>query len=274
MHASNGRIFIQLWHAGRVSHSSLRGGAASVAPSAILAPGQTRVATGRTDLEVPRALETDEVRKIVEDFGKSARLAASTGADGIELHAAFGYLVDSFLQDSSNKRTDRYGGSIENRARFALEIVEEMACAMGKDRVGVKLGPSTRIYGMCDSNPTDLFRYLIRTLNGMGIAYIHMMEPSPADLETNTVIIKEPSKTFRSDFSRNIISNVGFSKDTANQIIQSGTADLVSFGKSFISNPDLPKRFKNDAAFNVVDFTTLFTPGAKGYTDYPLLPPL
>jgi N-ethylmaleimide reductase len=272
VHAVGGRIYIQVWHAGRVSHSSMRGGEPPVAPSPIRAEGQTRVAGGKkADLETPRELTIPEIHQIVEDFGKAARRAIDAGADGVEIHGAFGYLIDSFLQESSNQRTDEYGGSPLNRARFAIEVAEAVVHAVGADRVGMKIGPSTRVYGMHDAHPKALFRTVIEGLNSLGLSYLHVMEPSDADLTTGTVVMKEPSATLRPMFKGKLISNVGFTLERAIQALAAGTCDMVSFGKAFIANPDLPRRFVAGGDLAPVDFATLFTPGPRGYVDYPAL---
>lgn len=271
VHAAGGRIFLQLWHAGRTGHSSIRGGELPLAPSAIAAEGKAKTPQGPKDYEVPRALETGDIPRVVEDFRAGAKNALEAGFDGVELHGAFGYLVDEFLQDSSNQRTDRYGGSPANRCRFALEIIQAMVDVWGAERVGIKISPSTRVNGMIDSDPLATFGHLVRELDRIGIAYVHMMEPNEADLKTGTVKIQEPTKTFRPMFERAVISNVGYTKESANAVIAAGTADLVSFGKLFLANPDLPYRFAQSAPLNSWDFTTFYGADEKGYTDYPAL---
>ena len=270
VHASGGRIFLQLWHSGRISHPSLLGGELPVAPSAIAATGTLHTPEGKRPLETPRALETHEIPEIVEQFRKGAENALSVGFDGIELHGAFGYLIDQFLQDGSNQRTDEYGGSIENRARFLLEVVEAVASVWGADRVGIKLSPSNTFYGMHDSNPKATFSYAIDALNRFGLAYLHLMEPNETDLATRDVL-NPVTPLFRPIFKGTLITNGSYDHPKGDSILASGDADLVSFGKLFLANPDLPKRFELDALLNTPDPTTFYAPDEKGYTDYPFL---
>ncbi|WP_366511450.1 hypothetical protein [Moorena sp. SIO4A1] len=223
---------------------------------------------------MPRALETDEIPEIVQQFRKGAENAMVAGFDGIELHGAFGYLIDQFLQDGSNQRSDRYGGSIENRARFLLEVVEAVTSVWGGNRVGIKLSPSNTFYGMRDSNPKAIFSYVINALNPFDLAYIHLMEPNEVDLGTREVL-NPVTPLFRPIYNGTIITNGGYDKDQGNTILASGDADLVSFGRLFIANPDLPKRFELDAELNTPNPKTFYGRGdkdlEKGYTDYPFL---
>jgi N-ethylmaleimide reductase len=274
VHGQGGKIFLQLWHSGRVAHPSLLNGKSPVAPSAIAAVGTLHTPIGKVNLETPRALETEEIPQIVEQFRQGAINALDAGFDGVELHGAFGYLIDQFLQDGANQRTDQYGGAIENRARFLLEVVEAVCQVWEGDRVGIKLSPSNTFYGMEDSNPKATFSYVIEQLNRFSLAYIHLMEPNEQDLATRDVINPVIS-TFRPLYPGVIITNGGYAKSTANQILATGGAELVSFGKLFIANPDLPERFAIDAAFNAPNFATVYGQGEQnleqGYTDYPFL---
>ncbi|MBD2629179.1 alkene reductase [Trichormus variabilis] len=277
VHEQGGRIFLQLWHSGRVSHSSLLGGELPVAPSAIAGVGSLHTPLGKVSLETPRALEIEEITGIVEQFRQGAKNALAAGFDGVELHGAFGYLIDQFLQDGSNQRTDEYGGSIENRSRFLLEVVAAVVDVWGGERVGIKLSPSNTFYGMQDSNPQATFGYVIKALNAFGLAYLHLMEPNEVDLATREVL--NPVITeFRSIYPGTIITNGGYDGITSDsygalreRIIISGNADLVSFGKLFISNPDLPKRLQLNAELNTPDPRTFYAADATGYTDYPFL---
>ncbi|MGJ9420670.1 alkene reductase [Massilia sp. CMS3.1] len=271
VHAAGGRIYCQLWHCGRVSHPDIRGGELPVAPSAIAARGDFFLPSGRVDFPVPRALETIEVEAVVEDFRQAARLAKEAGFDGVELHGAFGYLTDQFLQDGSNQRTDRYGGSVENRARLTLEVTAALIDVWGADRVGVRLSPSSRFYGMFDSDARTTFGYLIEQLNAMRVGYLHLREPNAADLASGTVQIEHVAETFRSLITVPVIANTGFDKAKAEAILATGTADMVAFGVPFIANPDLPERFRLNAALNKPDPTTFYGIGPVGYTDYPTL---
>jgi len=268
VHAKGGRIFLQLWHSGRVSHPSLLGGELPVAPSAVAAVGELHTPDGKRPMEAPRALETHEISEIVEQFRKGAENALAAGFDGVELHGAFGYLIDQFLQDGSNQRTDEYGGSIEKRSRFLLEVVEAVSSVWGADRVGIKLSPSNTFYGMFDSNPKATFGYVIDALNRFGLGYLHLMEPNEVDLATRDVL-QSVTSLFRPIFKGTLITNGGYNQEKGNAILASGDADLVSFGKLFIANPDLPKRFELKAPLNAPDPKTFYAPDEKGYTDYP-----
>ncbi len=270
VHADGGRIFLQLWHCGRISHPSLLGGELPVAPSAIAATGTLHTPDGKRQIETPRALESREIPEIVEQFRKGAENALAVGFDGIELHGAFGYLIDQFLQDGSNQRTDEYGGSIENRARFLLEVVEAVASVWGANRVGIKLSPSNTFYGMYDSNPEATFSYVLNALNSFDLAYVHLMEPNEVDLATRGVL-NPVTPLFRPIYKGTLITNGGYGKEKGDAVLASGDADLVSFGKLFLANPDLPKRFELNASLNAPDPKTFYAPDEKGYTDYPPL---
>jgi N-ethylmaleimide reductase len=232
--------------------------------------GELHTPEGKRTLETPRALETHEIPGIVEQFRKGAENALAAGFDGVELHGAFGYLIDQFLQDGSNQRTDEYGGSIENRARFLLEVTEAVASVWGADRVGIKLSPSNTFYGMYDSNPESTFGYVIDALNRFGLAYLHMMEPNEIDLAARNVINPTTAR-FRPIFKGTLITNGGYDREKGNAILEQGGADLVSFGKLFLANPDLPKRFELNAALNTPNPKTFYGGGETGYTDYPTL---
>ncbi|ODG98307.1 alkene reductase [Nostoc sp. KVJ20] len=270
VHEQGGRIFLQLWHSGRVSHSALLDGELPVAPSAIAGIGSLHTPIGKVSLETPRALETPEISEIVEQFRRGAKNALAAGFDGIELHGAFGYLIDQFLQDGSNQRTDEYGGSIEKRSRFLLEVVEAVASVWGANRVGIKLSPSNTFYGMHDSNPQETFGYAINALNPFGLAYLHLMEPNEVDLGTREVM-NPVTPYFRQIFQGTLITNGGYDRQTGDSILTSGNADLVSFGKLYLANPDLPKRLEFNAHLNAPDPKTFYAPDATGYTDYPFL---
>jgi N-ethylmaleimide reductase len=274
VHRKGGKIFLQLWHSGRISHPSLLEGELPIAPSAIAAIGTLYGPTGKVSLDRPRALETHEIPQIIEQFRQGAKNAMQAGFDGVELHGAFGYLIDQFLQDGSNQRTDRYGGSIENRARFLLEVVEAVCQVWGSDRVGIKLSPSNTFYGIRDSNPLATFSYVLEQLNPLKLAYVHLMEPSEDDLKSGEVINPVIS-TFRPFYSGLIITNGGYDKSKGNQILATDRAELVSFGKLFIANPDLPERFALDSPLNDLDFATIYSKSddrmEQGYTDYPFM---
>lgn len=275
VHGEGGKIFLQLWHSGRVAHSALLDGEQPLAPSAIAGTGKLHTPIGKVDLETPRALKTSEISEIVEQFRLGAVNAKQAGFDGVELHGAFGYLIDQFLQDGSNQRQDEYGGSIANRARFLLEVVEAVTQVWGGDRVGIKLSPSNTFYGMSDSDPKATFSYAIQALNDYNLAYIHLMEPNEADLSTRDVI-NPVLPVFRPLYQGNIITNGGYDQETGNRAIASDGAQLVSYGRPYIANPDLVQRFKQDAELNQPNPRNFYGRGdtedaVVGYTDYPFL---
>ncbi len=274
VHAKGGKIFLQLWHSGRVTHPTLLNGEQPVAPSAIAASGTLHTPVGKVTLETPRALAIDEIPKIVDQFHQGAKNAKQAGFDGVELHGAFGYLIDQFLQDGSNQRTDAYGGSVENRVRFPLEVVDTVIDVWGVKRVGIKLSPSNTFYGMFDSNPQETFGHLLSQLNSLPLAYVHLMEPNDIDLNHREVL-NPVLPIFRPLYDGTLITNGGYDRTQANEAIASGHAELVSFGRPFIANPDLPRRFELDAPLNEPDPATFYGRGADGaevgYTDYPTL---
>lgn len=272
VHAAGGRIFLQLWHSGRVVHSSMMpGGLPPLAPSAIAGVGDLHTYTGKHPMSLPRAMAGDEIRGLTKAFGKAAERARTAGFDGVELHGAFGYLIDQFLQDGSNHRDDEFGGSAENRIRFLLGVIGAAQQAFGAD-VGVKLSPSSRAHGMSDSDPAATFGFLLDQLNSLDLAYVHMMEPLPDD-QLLDPSIKITRHFARKHYSGTLISNGGFSADTSEATLQAKEADLVSFGQLFIANPDLPQRIQAEAALAVPDFSLVYglpgQPIERGYSDYP-----
>lgn len=270
VHEHGGRIFLQLWHCGRISHPSLQpGGTLPVAPSAIAPQGQASTYTGSQPFVAPRALETDEIPEIVDQFRQAAKSAMIAGFDGIELHGAYGYLIDQFLQDGTNQRTDRYGGTIANRVRFLLEVTEAVCQVWGTYRVGIKLSPSNTFNDMHDSDPKATFSYAINALNTFDLAYLHLMEPTPADIRHGGIPI--PVTELRPLFRGTVMANGGYTKETGNVAISSGAADLISFGVLFLANPDLPERFRQNASLNEPDRNTFYGGDEKGYIDYPFL---
>jgi N-ethylmaleimide reductase len=270
VHAAGGRIYGQIWHCGRVAHPDMRGGEQAVGPSPIPATGEFVLPTGRVGFPVPRELRIDEIPVIVADFAQATRNAREAGFDGVELHGANGYLQDQFLQDGSNKRTDAYGGSVENRARLMLETTAAMIAAWSADRVGVRLSPSSHLYGVDDSNKLATFGFLMRALDALRVGYVCLLEPNAKDTERG-VQIRNVAETFRPMTSVPIIVNTGFDKAKANAVIAAGLADLVAFGAPFIANPDLVERLRGDAPLDKPDPATFYTAGPKGYTDYPAL---
>ena len=275
VHEQEGKIFLQLWHCGRVSHPSLLDGKLPVAPSAIAATGKLHTPKGKVEIETPRALESEEIAEIVQQFRTCAKNALEAGFDGIELHGAFGYLIDQFLQDVSNQRSDNYGGSIANRTRFLLEVVAAVTEVWGDNRVGVKLSPSNTFYGMGDSNAKETFSYAIDALNDFNLAYIHLMEASEIDLK-NADVINPVLPVFSSIYQRTIITNGGYDKQKGNEILNKQQAELVSYGRPYIANPDLVERFKVNAELNEPNPQTFYGHGdgddaEVGYTDYSFL---
>ncbi|MCB4791549.1 MAG: alkene reductase [Elusimicrobia bacterium] len=269
VHREGGRIFLQLWHVGRVSHPDFHNGELPVAPSALDVDGEILTPLGRKKLGVPRALETDEIPAIIEQFKKGAENAKEAGFDGVEIHGANGYLLDEFLRDGSNTRTDKYGGNLMNRARLPLEVAEAVAGVWGAGRVGYRVSPHNILRSMSDSNPARTFTYLSKELNSLGIGYIHLIE----SLGGRTPRVPDERRIapkIRKVFTGALILNGGYSLETANVAIKKEACDMVSFGQLFLANPDLPFRFKNKLDLNTPDPETYYTGEEKGYTDYPL----
>ncbi len=277
VHAKGGKMFSQLWHVGRSSNVVMTNGAMPIAPSVIPEYWENSSPSisspkGWIKPSPHRALDIFEIPGIVEDYRKAAERAKAAGFDGVELHAANGYLIDEFLQDGSNKRTDSYGRSIQNRARFLLEIVEVLTSVWGGNRVAVRIGPSEKWNSMSESNPTALFVYVAEQLNRFGLAYLHIIEPEPR-IKGNVISAEgqAPIATaqLRKIFNGKIISAGGFEPDTAEATVEKGDTDLVAFGRHFISNPDLPKRIKLGLPLSDYDRKTFYTFDFHGYTDYP-----
>ena len=271
VHAKGGRIFLQLWHVGRQSHPDLQpNGEAPIAPSAVQADGYAYSKNGEVPFTLPRALELHEIPPIIEEFRAGAYRALQAGFDGVEIHGANGYLPDQFLQDGTNKRTDEYGGPVENRARFLLEVTQAAISVWGPERVGVRLSPSGTYGSMSDSNPPATFGYVTQQLDRLGIGYLHVVEPRIKGTE----LIAEgrppmAAQHLRPKFSRTLIAAGGFTHETAEAILRAGDADLVAFGRHFISNPDLPERLRRGLPLNRYDRSTFYGGDARGYTDYP-----
>jgi len=269
VHAKGGKIFVQLWHVGRVSHVDLQpGGAAPVAPSAIRAETKTFVNNGFHDVSAPRALALAEIPGIIEDFRQAAANAIAAGFDGVEIHGANGYLLEQFLKDGANQRTDAYGGSIENRARLLLEVTAAVAEQIGAERTGVRISPVSPANAISGSNPQAQYDYLVEQLNTLNIVYLHVVEGAtggPRDLAPFDY------SSLRRRFKNTYLGNNGYSLELASAQRAENKADLFAFGRPFIANPDLVERLKTDAPLAVLDPTTLYGGGAKGYIDYPTL---
>lgn len=275
VHAKGGRIFQQLWHVGRQSHVDLQPNRdAPVAPSAIAAEGYAYSKRGEVPFSMPRALELHEIPGIIEEFRSGAERARRAGFDGVEIHGANGYLPDQFLQDGTNKRTDEYGGPIENRARFMLEVTQAAISVWGADRVGVRIAPSGTYGSMSDSDPAATFGYLTTQLDRLGIAYLHVVEPRIKGTE-EIAHGKAPiaAQHLRPKFSRTLIAAGGFTPASAEAVVTFGDADLVAFGRHFISNPDLPERIRRGLPLTPCDRSTFYGGDARGYTDYPTAQP-
>ena len=269
VHRRGGRVFLQLWHVGRISHPSLQpGGTLPVAPSAIQPKGQAYTYEGLKPFVTPRALETDEISEVIAQYRHGAQLATMAGFDGVEIHAANGYLPDQFLRDGTNQRTDRYGGSFENRARFLLETVEAVIAVWGSQRVGVRISPTNPFNDMYDSNPDVTFGYVAERLGKRGLAYLHVVE---ADEHGETTGHKVDFRRLRDLFGGTYIANGGFSYERATETLARGDADLISFGRLFLANPDLPERFAKHAPLNGPDHATFYEGKESGYIDYPTL---
>lgn len=263
------RIFLQLWHVGRISHPDYQpNNELPVAPSAIAPKGNCQTPEGLKPFVTPRALETSEIPAIVEEYRLGAKNALEAGFDGVEIHGANGYLIDQFLRDGTNQRTDEYGGSIENRIRFLLEVTKAVVSVWGADRVGVRLSPGGSFNDMRDSTPEKTFGAAIEALDALEILYVHLREG--AEDEERHGGKKIPASTFRSLFQGALIVNDGYNRQRADAAIANG-ADMVAFGAPFIANPDLPKRLQLGAEISAPDNATIYGGGAKGYTDYPAL---
>ncbi|URV29924.1 alkene reductase [Burkholderia gladioli] len=276
VHAAGGRMVAQLWHMGRLVHPSFNGGATPVSASDTTVPGLTHTYEGRKPLEPARALRIEEIRRVVTDYELAARNAIAAGFDGVEIHAANGYLIDQFLRDSSNLRTDEYGGSIENRVRFLREVTEAVVTAVGPDRVGVRLSPNGASWGVNDSDPHSLFPVAAAALDSFGLAYLHVREAPPTGRIDSTgggardaSDVPPVAPKIRASFHGPLILNSDFDGDRAAQALARGEADAISFGRLFIANPDLPRRIREGLPFANIDQATLYTNGREGYADYP-----
>jgi 2,4-dienoyl-CoA reductase-like NADH-dependent reductase (Old Yellow Enzyme family) len=263
VHGAGGRIALQLWHVGRISHPLFLGGELPEAPSAIRPAGRVSLVRPETEYVTPRAIELSEIPRIVAEFRQGAQNAKAAGFDAVHIHGANGYLLDQFLQDSTNRRDDKYGGSIENRARLMLEVTDAVAGVWGADRVGMHLAPRMDSHDMGDSDRLGTFSYVARELGKRKLAWIAAREAYKDD---------SIGPRLKDAFGGTFIANEGFTFESAQQALDEGWADAVAFGKLFIANPDLPKRFAQGAARNAWDAATFYAGAEKGYTDYPALP--
>lgn len=272
VHERGGKIFLQLWHVGRMSHPDFHGGEVPLSASALNPNSQSYTPKGFKDTVVPKAMALDEIKETIADYGRAAANAMAAGMDGVEIHSSNGYLLHQFFSRTSNIRTDAYGGSIENRARILFEVIEEVKKHVPEGRIGVRLNPSLHgVFGMTlDEESIPTFDYIVKKLNDYKLAYLHLSEPFT---DVTEVPGAEPhiARRYRPMYKGNLMINSGFDQEKGNRVIEDGQADLVAFGKLLIANPDLVERFAKNAPLNAWDDTTFYTPGPKGYTDYPVL---
>ena len=264
VHARGGRIFMQMMHAGRISHPSLLDGATPVAPSAIKPEGQAWTPAGQVDFVTPRELSLDEIAVVIDEYRLATRRAIEAGFDGVELHAASGYLPEQFLSSGSNQREDQYGGSVEGRTRFVLEVLAAMTAEAGADRVGIKISPEMNYNSITDVAPRQTYTYLVEKLRGMGLAYLHVALFGATTVDYHALL--------RPLFDGAYLMGSGLTQESAETVLTENKADAAVFGSAFIANPDLPERFRQGAVLNTADRNTFFAPAtAVGYIDYPTL---
>ncbi len=271
VHARGAKIFIQFMHCGRVAHPlNLPAGARVLAPSAVAAAGEMYTdAEGMKQNAMPQTMTEDDIRTAIHEYAQAAKNAVAAGFDGVELHGANGYLLEQFIRPNSNQRTDRYGGSIENRARFVLEVADAVIKAIGKDKVGIRLSPYGVFNDMPQYDGMDAdYTYLAQQLNALGLVYIHLVDHSPMGAPVVPDSIKQ---MFRRTFKGKLILSGGYDAARAESDLAAGKCDLIAVGRPILANPDLVERWKTGAALNAPDMATFYTPGAKGYTDYPTL---
>lgn len=272
VHEKDGRIFIQLWHVGRMSHPDFHGGELPLSASAINPHSKAYTPKGFKETVTPKEMSIEEIKSTIKDFGRAAANAVEAGFDGVEIHSSNGYLLHQFFSSTSNKRTDEYGGSIENRAKILFEVIEEIKKHIPENRIGVRLNPSLHgIFGMTlDENTIPTFDYIVKTLNKYNLSYLHLSEPFT---DVSEVAHAEPeiAKRYRPLYKGTLMINSAFDQKKGNRFIEEGLADLVAYGKLFISNPDLAERFEKNAGLSSWDESTFYTPGEKGYTDYPFM---
>ena len=266
VHAKGGKIFLQIWHGGRACHPALNNNATPVAPSAIAIEDEVYTPAGKQPYTTPRALELNEIPTIIAGFVTAAKNAKTAGFDGVEVHGANGYLLDQFLRDGSNKRTDTYGGSMANRARLLLEVINAVCDVWGSGHVGVRLSPLNSYNSMQDSNPTALTEYLAQALSPLNLAYLHLMRADFFGQQQGDVV-----SVARQHYTGHLLVNMGYTAEEAATGIAAKAFDAVAFGVPFLANPDLPQRFAQNAPLNTPAPETFYTPGAAGYTDYPFM---
>jgi len=267
VHGEGGRIFLQLWHMGSVVHPDFLDGELPVSSSAVKQQGSLKTPQGRDrEFAIPRSLPIADISEVVQEFASAAKRAIDAGLDGVEIHGANGFLIDQFSRDSINHRTDMYGGSIDNRLRFMMEVVTAVCDEIGSGKVGIRLSPSNSVWGIKDSNPKALFSRAVEKLNEFDLAYLHILEPKPNEHEPEYL-----TPTLRGEYRGNLLINGGYSQTSAEQALVANEADAVTFGTPFIANPDLVDRYKKNAKLAIADSTTFYTSKEKGYTDYPVI---
>ncbi len=266
VHAKGGKIFMQIWHAGRAAHPLLNGGKEAVSASAIAIEDEVHTPEGKKPYTVPRALTKDEIASIVQDFRRAAANAISAGFDGIEVHGANGYLIDQFLRDKANQRTDEYGGPLENRARLLFEVLEAVTAEIGSRRVGLRLSPLNSFNSMADSDPMGWMQYLATELNRFDLAYLHVMRADFFGIQSGDVLT-----VAREYYNGQLMVNMGYSPEEAAATVAANKADVVAFGTGLLANPDLPERVKAGAELNTPNPDTFYSSGVEGYTDYPFM---
>ncbi|WP_343329787.1 alkene reductase [Polaribacter staleyi] len=270
VHNKGGKIFIQLWHVGRISHPDFHNGELPVSASALNPNSKSFTPEGFKDTVTPREMTISDIKQTVEDFKNAAANAVKAGFDGVEIHSSNGYLFQQFFNGSSNKRTDIYGGSIENRARFFFEVLDAMKEVIPQEKIGVRFNPSLDgLFGITmDKDTIPTFEYIIKKLNDYNLAYVHLSEPF-TDVSKVPFAVTEIAKHFRPLYKGTLMINTAFDQEKGNKVLEAGDADLIAYGKPFISNPDLVARFENNLELAAWDQDTFYTQGAKGYTDYP-----
>jgi N-ethylmaleimide reductase len=274
VHQAGGKIVCQLWHVGRHSHPFIQlDGGMPVGPSAVAETGHITTPKGKMVPVVPKALTRSEIKATVEDYRKAAANAIKAGFDGVEIHGANGYLIDQFLNDNSNIRTDQYGGNVPNKVRFALEVVEAIVNEIGAERTGIRLSPSGRNFGVSNENPVETFTYLIEKLNNYKLAFLHLIEPLAHTIQGLENYLASPTIYFKPLIESPVITAGGMTFELADKMLNEGHADLVAFGRDFISNPDLVERYRNQWPLQPYDTETFYGGNEVGYTDYPFYKP-
>lgn len=270
VHEKNGHIQVQLWHVGRVSHPYFHDGKKPPAPSAIKPEAMAFTPDGFKPAPEPRAMSGEEIKETVEDFRKAAARSKKAGFDGAQIHGANGYLIEQFLHSSANQRTDEYGGSIENRARFLFEVIDAVAGEIGEERTSLRLSPSNLFNTGNDSDSKELYEYVIQKLNDYNLSYLELVE-AMGDLSGHPHLVPNVTEHFRPLYSGVLMTNGDYSREEAIEVVETGKADMVSFARMFLANPDLPERFEANAELNEPDSDTFYGGGAEGYTDYPFM---